>query len=129
MNDDFDTVESGKRRLCMEANEIKEGHFASHLCADTLERRFISLFGVTLQICYLLWCMLDVANEGPEGACVCHLLWTLMFLKTYNTNDNLAADCKVDPKTFRKWKWLLLEALVCLHEQVVSHSIELRYVQ
>ena len=121
MNSDFDTEESGKRRLCMEANKIKDGHFGSHLCEDTLQRRFMSLFGVTFQICFLMWCLLDVENEGPHGACVCHLLWTLMFLKTYDTNDNLVGTCKVDPKTFRKWKWLMLFALTDLHHRTVSN--------
>lgn len=40
-----------------------------------------------------------------------HLLWTLYFLKTYNTEDVSCAFLRCDRKTFRLWVWRILAVL------------------
>ena len=118
---DFDTEEGGTRRLVWEANKIT-GNMGSHLSQNTHERRFKANFGASLTVAYTLWCLLDVVNEGPVGGTVAHFLWTLMFLKLYDSNDVLAGRCKCDPNTFRKWVWLFLDRISAI-EYLVSTPI------
>ena len=73
------------------------------------ERRFKALFGVSSEICAILWEELKVArltNSKPV-----HLLWALLFLKNYATEDVNCEIASVDPKTFRKWVWVILKAM------------------
>jgi hypothetical protein len=51
----------------------------------------------------VLWTLLNVQNEGPEGGKQEHLLWVLLFLKTYNTQHDLAGRCGVCKDTFKLW--------------------------
>jgi len=126
--DDFDDEHSGARRIKEEANNLVGG-MGEHLSQHTVNRRYSAHFGATIHMTYLLWCMLDVENEGPHGATIMHLLWTLMFLKMYGTVDTLSTTAGVNCNTYRKWIWLLipkiagLDGLVsfvcvvaCLHE-------------
>jgi hypothetical protein len=40
-----------------------------------------------------------------------HFLWALHFLKCYPTTEVGASFCKVDPKTWRKWVWMVILGL------------------
>jgi hypothetical protein len=40
-----------------------------------------------------------------------HLLWALMFLKQYNTEEVTASMAGCDKKTFRLWCWLVVRVL------------------
>lgn len=82
-----------------------------HLCANTRAWRFRGAFGCGPADVFICWSMLNVLNEGPTGGAPIHLLWTLLFLKTYDTVVNLAARCKVDKNTFTKWVNLFLARL------------------
>ena len=97
-------------------------------CFNAFDERFLSFFGVSAFVCTLLWRMfeIDEAHYAEDaGAEPCHLLWALLFLKVYSTSNTL---CKlvgqdgqsVDPKTFRKWSWLFVRKIACLHVDVVS---------
>jgi len=48
-----------------------------------------------------------------------HLLWSFLFLKTYDPEKVLSVACGVDEKTYRKWVWLVLDLLGEL--DLVSH--------
>src|SRR5947209_4782127 len=64
------------------------------------ERVFAAHFGldkVTVTLVYVIFLAPDVQFT--------HLLWTLFFLKTYNTLDVCASFWSVDPKTFDKHVW------------------------
>jgi hypothetical protein len=115
----FDTMEGGLNKILIEANKMMKG-FAPHLCMNTKERNFKANFGASLQVAYLLWCWLDVNNEGPQGGQVHHMLWTLMFLKVYATYDVLASRVGVHRDTYRKWVWLFLDKIAWL--DIVSFS-------
>jgi hypothetical protein len=41
-------------------------------------------------------------------------------MKTYGTEENLAATAGVDEKTFRKWAWMFVFELSALKGDVVS---------
>ena len=50
-----------------------------------------------------------------------HLLWALLFLKTYSTEPTLASRVGgVDEQTFRKWAWFYLEGITRLKPKLVS---------
>jgi len=55
---------------------------------------------------------MDDKSLLPEDTLVKHLLWGLSFLKLYN-NQRVHAPviCGADEKTFRKWVWIVLDAL------------------
>ena len=81
-------------------------------------RRFKATFGVTPLLCSVLWNWMDDDQKLPEGASPIHLLWTLMFLKLYDTEDVLSLICRCDPKTHRKWVWLMLSAIASIDDVV-----------
>ena len=110
MSADFDNEESGSRRTQKEADALLSG-FGEHLSNHTIDRRYTAHFGATMHLTYVLWCLLDVVNDGPVGGTIEHLLWTLMFFKMYGTNDTMAGACKCDPNTFRKWTWLFIDRM------------------
>jgi len=95
--------------------------FEAHLCEHTVNRRFIALFGCSMHITAMIWALLDVVNLGPDGAKLHHLLWALMFMKTYGTCSELACIFEVDEKTFRKWIWLIIIAISKI-EDIVSRK-------
>jgi hypothetical protein len=74
-----------------------------HLCFATKDRRFREAFGISSKSAFVLWTLLNVPNEGPEGEKQEHLLWVLLFLKTYNTQHDLAGRCGVCKDTFKLW--------------------------
>jgi len=64
--------------------------------------------------------MVDNLNLPPEGN-IEHLLWALMFLKSYGKEKVMSALAGgVDPQTFRKWVWIFIEAISYLEDEVVS---------
>ena len=79
-------------------------------CADTvMQRRFRGMFGVSPNVCAAIW--RSLANEMPTGASPTHLLWILLFLKTYGTEHVNSAIAGVDEKTFRKCTWKFIEVI------------------
>ena len=73
------------------------------------DRRFRALFGVNVRSCARLWQILEPYR--PAKAKVKHLLWSLMFLKTYANEVVLSALTGVDEKTQRFWVWNLVHAI------------------
>lgn len=84
---------------------ICSGQLMPHLAFATRNRRFREAFAVSSAVAYHLWCLLNVANEGPAGGQPTHLLWALLFLKTYGTIFDLSSRCGVDKNTYRKWTY------------------------
>ena len=68
----------------------------------TLLRRFKSFYGISPFLCSLVWYYLCYFFK-PRGVKFQYLLWCLLHLKTYNTDEFLCTLCGVDKKTFRKW--------------------------
>lgn len=74
-------------------------------------RRFRAFYGVSPEVCAILW---NFLTEKPNGAQLKHLLWTLLFLKRYNTEHVNAALVLADEKTFRLWTWRFIHMLANL---------------
>lgn len=101
------------RRMCQDM-------LGQHLCFATRDRRFREAFGISSESAFMLWIYLNVPNEGPEGGRQVHMLWTLMFLKTYGMQNDLAGRCGVHRDTFRAWRNLFLERMASINDELVS---------
>jgi hypothetical protein len=88
------------------------------------DTRWIAHFGAEPEVCVDVWSRLDEDDtlSGPDDEAVfpCHLLWALLFLKTYDTEPVLAGMCGADEDTLRKWAWDFVEKVSDLEDQVVS---------
>lgn len=85
--------------------------------------KFMSLYGTEPLVVAMLWDMLPDAVKNKNGCHPKHLLWTLNFLKAYDTAINNATLFCCDEKTFRNWTWYMLESIEPLHSQVVSSTL------
>jgi hypothetical protein len=83
---------------------ICQDMLGKHLCFATRDHHFHEAFGIRSKSAFILWMLLNVPNEGPTGGQKVHLLvWVLLFLKTYNTQHDLAGRCGVCKDTFKLW--------------------------
>lgn len=95
---------------------------ANHGSRETELRRFRSLFGVSPSTCAHVW--QAMRNEIPPGGRPIHLLWALLFLKVYSTENVNSLISGADEKTFRKWTWIFVELIADL--EVVRNCISIR---
>ena len=65
---------------------------------------FRSLFGVSAIVCCIIW----KKYHFPPSTKPKHLLWVLMFMKTYAVETVLCSISRVTRKTFRNWSWCLV---------------------
>ena len=92
-------------------------------CFYTRERRFKGHFGCSSRICKYLWRLMQMQETLPPKATPFHLLWALLHMKTYDTEEVLCTKCGVVEKTFRKWSWRMMEALFDLDIVSVEYSL------
>ncbi len=71
-------------------------------------RKFRAFSGVSPSTCEKLWNLIDNKFNGSE---IKHLLWCLLFLKTYGTEHVNASIVGVDEKTLRLWVWRFIDKL------------------
>ena len=98
-----DVVAGSRMMVKIACTSICQRNFSSHLSDTLLNRHFRAMFGVSSRTAHLLWITLDIDVLGPRGGKRIHLLWMLMFLKEYCTQDSLSGLCGVTRNTFRKW--------------------------
>jgi hypothetical protein len=90
----------------------------------TEDRRFRELFGCGPLVALALWTLLSENDLIPSKGIVRHMLWGLLFLKTYATETLLCQMSGVkDKKTFRKWSWKFVEAIAMLEPIIVSNVL------
>ena len=97
-------------------NRIAEEEFLNRGTFSKKKRlsldRFSAIFGCSPTVAAALWNRLDAKGLLPSDCLVKHLLWGMSFLKLYNVQRVQApVICGADEKTFRKWVWLMLDAL------------------
>ena len=90
--------------------------------SSTWRRRFVAHFGVDERICARLW--ESTTMQRPESAQPKHLLFSLLLLKIYRSENVLATMCRVDEKTFRKWAWRFVELISDLKYVRVRHALK-----
>ena len=86
-------------------------HRLSNRKKENVRRRFVSSFGLNPHVVAMIWNRLDDKDLLPKDMMVKHLLWALLFLKTYQPTGDSAPRCGADEKTYRKWVWIALDAL------------------
>ena len=82
-------------------------------------RLFRSLLGVSPLVCVDIW----GTCAWPHGTSPRHLMWALLFLKVYATEDVLCSMAGCCRATFRKWMWPCVEAMAKAKAQVVSLAL------
>ena len=61
----------------------------------------------------------------PDGSCILHYLWALMFMKDYVKATTMSTLAGTNPKTFRKWVWRQISAITSLESIVVSNTVHI----
>lgn len=85
------------------------------------DRSFRAHFGTSVDVCLALWEWIRVHPRRPlRGMQPKHLMWTLLFLKVYDTEDVLSSRVGTTRKTFRRWIWRVLLLIQTLKRRVVS---------
>ena len=124
-DDDEDDGDTEDAVFLRDARDIQNRTSRSVGTAAMEDRRFRGLFGARIEIVLKVWSMLLEDGLRPEKSKPKHLIWTLYFLKVYPRE---APGCSrvggskgaIDPKTLRKWVWLLIERIAELADEVVS---------
>jgi len=102
------------------ANIMNRSKYESHL--QSFEERWIAHFEVVPIIVLKLWELLE-EGEGNRGH-PAHLLWALLWLKTYQTEQVCAGMVGEDgvgihEDTFRDWSWYYVQQISYLEDEVV----------
>ena len=100
----------------LEAHDMLCFHRYCSMYTD--ERKFRALFGCSPEACQDLWKI--TFGYQKAGTQPNHLLWALLQLKVYATEDVLSAMIGVDRKTFRKWVWPMIKSMRKAAPAVVS---------
>lgn len=103
-----------KARIIMESDPFKDRAPIEE------DKAFRALFGCGPAIVHRLWILLCEHELVPEGGSMTHLLWTLMYAKTYGKWKTMRKIAQADPKTLRLWIGLFIEAIAYLEPVVVS---------
>ena len=77
--------------------------------------------GYGILVCLALWSLLVTIDQTPMGGRTEHLLWSLMFIKTYGRiNDLLYVAGGIDNETFHKWMEMFIHEISGLEVEQVS---------
>jgi hypothetical protein len=95
---------------------------------NSRDKRFRALFGVSCDVCSHVWEYVNAFEAASTKARPHHLLWCLLFVKTYASEAALSTIVGVTEKTFRLWVWRLIASISSLYNQVVSTKIGLHYL-
>lgn len=89
-------------------------------------RRFKAHFGAEPDVIVTIWNLLHKTRwlffAGVRGPKPVHLLWALLLLRKYGTEETMAAIAGVSERTFRKWAWFYADGISRLDGIVVSWS-------
>ena len=72
----------------------------------TSERTWMANFEVNSTIISIIWNKIQDKNFKPI-----HLLWTLHFLRSYDTYEHGCQIWKVTDKTYSYWIWIVIQSL------------------
>ena len=85
------------------------------------DRDFRENFGCGVIVVHCVWMMMESRGLILNDGMIHHLLWTLMFMKTYTKEKTICALVGIrDPKTLKKWVWLFIDSISDLESSVVS---------
>ena len=93
-----------------------------NLSENTLKELFRSHIGCSFEVCADAWNRMVARDSLPGDAKPKHLIWTLMYLKLYDTQRRSSVVLRSDADTIRKWRNIILRALFGIKDTVVSRS-------
>lgn len=83
------------------------------------DSRFRACFGVSSEIAAEIWNLIEPSVDEP-GAAPKHLLWALVFMKVYSTEE---IHCAIvnwpSDRTFRKWSWYFIAKIADLKPNII----------
>jgi hypothetical protein len=89
--------------------------------SNKAERRFFqSAYGTSPEVCSHTWDYVNHYKVVPRKASPHHLLWAMIFLKSYASEAFLSALVGTTEKTYRKWIWVMVKSISRLYSKVVS---------
>ena len=100
------------------AFEIAAESIIGELATSKFHRSYLSHFGVDPKVTAKIWDMIK-PDLPPRTKCH-HLLWALMLLKVYNTENILSSWVGVSDNTFRKHAWSIIKIISKQKKKVVS---------
>ena len=84
------------------------------------ESRFRALFGCSCVVAFRVWKLLYSYHLLPQAGTMTHLLWTLMFLKVYPSEEAMKKlTGGADNKTIRKWVGSFVSSVASLEPFLV----------
>ena len=93
----------------------------------TQNQRFKALCGVHPTVSAIVWGELKRSMLVEDACKPKHLLWVLIFLKTYSTESSLAVAIGADEKTLRKWIFIIIYAISDLEDDWVGAFLVHQY--
>lgn len=90
--------------------------------ADALDSTFRGFFGASIDVITDIWNRVQpfIDDEHAGSSHPKHLLWCLVFLKIYSTEE---VHCRIvgwpAPKTFRKWSWYFVGKIAQLKDEII----------
>ena len=79
-------------------------------------RVFKAFFGTYPEVVADIWGTADKPKKTHPN----HLLWTLMFLKLYVSEDVICIICQTSKNTLRKWVWLWIDTIALTSLSVID---------
>ena len=93
----------------------------THAVTQTSLKDYITLFGSDWHIVEKVWNLLDDYGLYQKTRKPDHLLWALLFLRTYSNERVHATLTGSSQKTFRRWVWRVVEEISLLEVHKVSY--------
>jgi hypothetical protein len=98
--------------LFLTGRQFKQEAMKTLQCRRLSGRQYRSHFGCSERLTALAWNRMVSDGCLPTKAQPKHLLWTLFWMKSYETEEICCSTCNVGcENTFRKWRGLMLQAL------------------
>jgi hypothetical protein len=93
------------------------------IASDAVDRkRFEAMYGTEAVVVADVWLRLMNSQWGEKNSIrPTHLLWSLMLIKSYGKQREMAPKSKRDAKTWRKWVWKGLHGIDHLKKDIVSN--------
>lgn len=86
-----------------------------------LEQKFRGSFGVSSDVASQLWeYLFKFAAINKKKTMPKHMLWALLFMKSYATENILMQIVGCSEKTFRFWVWHVIASISGLYDYIVS---------
>lgn len=85
------------------------------------DKDFRSFFGAPMSLIHMIWTKIVAKAPLRKNAHPKHLLWALLFLKTYGTTAVLRRLCGWPSRMeHREWTWYFIERIAALHPDVIK---------